>query len=237
LIRDPISYEIVDRVGINTAKVLTYDTAILFNRSEKATSTNLPRPLIGVSPGIYGQSLSVAETQKYIEAHARALDKAIEKHRVSIVFLPHYISGFRNDDLDVSKLILEKMKNRSQTQIITTYNVTEFCQLLNHMDMVISSKMHPAILAAIGFVPVLCISYDHKQNAFFQRLDMNECVINIRDVSYEGLLSKIDETWKKRSSLQKSLKQQIPQWQKNVKSTIVKTVSLYDEQVSEMSKL
>jgi polysaccharide pyruvyl transferase WcaK-like protein len=236
LIRDPVSYRIVDEVGINTAKILTYDTAILFNRPSNATFTTVDRPVIGVSPGIYGQSLSAAETRKYISAHARALDTAIEKHGFSIVFLPHYISGFKHDDLDVSNSIIEKMKNRSHTQIIKTDNVAEFCLLLNRMDMVISSKMHPAILAAIGFVPVLCISYDHKQTAFFQRLNMTECVLNIREISYKRLYSKIDETWDKRMSLEKSLRRQIPKWQKNVKATIEKTVSRYIERAPEMTK-
>ena len=236
LIRDPVSYEIVDKVGIKTAKVLTYDTAILFDRPTKGSLTDVSRPIVGVSPGIYGQSLSKAENKRYIEAHVRALDNAVEKYGISIVFLPHYISGFKHDDLDVSKSIIKKMKNKSHAQIIETDNVTDFCQLLNQMDMVISSKMHPAILAVIGFVPVLCISYDHKQTAFFQRLDMSECVLNIRDVSYERLSSKIDETWKNRLSLEKSLRSQIPTWQNNVKATIEKTVSHYTYQAAEMTK-
>jgi colanic acid/amylovoran biosynthesis protein len=227
LIRDPISYKIVDEVGINTSKVLTYDTALLFNRSGKEILSDLSKPVIGISPGIYGQSLSVAEVQNYITAHARALDEAIEKHGFSVVFLPHYISGFSHDDLDVSKSIVEKMRNKHLTKIIKTNSVAEFKHLLNRMDMVISSKMHPAILAVLGFVPVLCISYDHKQTSFFQRLNMNACIINIRDVSYERLLFKIDETWNQRKTLEKSLKRQIPQWQKDLKATIQKVISLY----------
>ena len=87
--------------------------------------------------------------------------------------------------------------------------------------------MHPAILAVLGYVPVLCISYDHKQTGFFQRLNMNECTLNIRNVSYEGLSSKIDEIWSQRYTIAESLKQQIPQWQKNLKLSIQKVVSLY----------
>jgi polysaccharide pyruvyl transferase WcaK-like protein len=236
LIRDPVSYGIIDDVGIKTTKVLTYDTAILFNRPKKGALTDLSRPLLGVSPGVYRQSLSEAETEKYIVAHANALDRAVEKHGFSIVFLPHYISGFKHDDLDVSKSIIAKMKNANQAQIVKTENVTEFCGLLNQMDMVISSKMHPAILAVIGFVPVLCISYDHKQTAFFQRLNMSECILNIRDVSYDRLASKIDDTWNRRTSLEKSLKIQIPKWQKNVKTNILKTTSLYLERESRRAK-
>ena len=227
MIRDPISYRIVNEVGIRTSKFLTYDTALLFNRSGNGISTDLSRPIIGVSAGIYGQSLSLAEVQNYISAHAMALDRAVEKYGFSVAFLPHYISGFGNDDYDVSKSIVEEMRNKQQTKIILTDSVAEFTPLLNKMDMVISSKMHPAILAVLGYVPVLCISYDHKQTGFFQRLNMGECNINIRDVSYELLFSKIDQTWAHRKTLEEALKRQIPQWQKNVKLTIKKVILSY----------
>ena len=95
------------------------------------------------------------------------------------------------------------------------------------MDLVISSKMHPAVLAATGYVPIMCIAYDHKQTAFFQRLDMDDCVLNIRNVTFESLLSKIEGTWDRRDALHESLKLQIPQWQENVISIIGNTVTRY----------
>jgi len=227
LIRDPISYGIVDEVGIRASKVLTYDTALLYHHSGKETVDDIARPVIGISAGIYGQSLSAAEVENYIVAHARALDTAVEKHGFSVMFLPHYISGFELDDSDVSESIVRRMRHKHRAKIIRTNSVAEFKLLLNRMDMVISSKMHPAILAMTGYVPVLCISYDHKQTSFFQRLNMSECILNIRDVSYERLLFKIDAIWDKRGALAESLKRQIPQWQKNVRITIQKVVSLY----------
>lgn len=229
LIRDPISYAIVDKLGISASKILTYDTAILFNQqSNNTSSVSLPSELvIGVSAGVYSNSMSKNDVQNYIKAHAQALDAVIEKYGLTVAFLPHYISGFSGDDVDISKQIIEKMKNQRQTKMIITDNVPEFKSILNQMKIVISSKMHPAILAVSGFVPVLSIVYDHKQTGFFQRLDMTDCTLDISDVSYEHLLSKIDRVWMQQAQLKEALANQIPKWQNNVRFVIKNVVSKY----------
>ena len=230
LIRDPISYKIISELNIRTPKILTYDTALLYSSSENE-SKKFPKPTVGVSPGVYSQSLSKVEVESYILSHARALDTIIEKYKVFVVFLPHYISGFSDDDFDISLSILERMKNKSRTKIIKTSNVDEFKLLLDQMDMVVSSKMHPAVLAATGYVPIVCIAYDHKQTAFFERLDMTDCTLNIRNVTFESLLSTMEKTWNQRAALQASLKSKIPQWQKDVNSVIETIVTRYNQPI------
>jgi polysaccharide pyruvyl transferase WcaK-like protein len=229
LIRDPISYGIVEKMKLKTAKILTYDTALLFNpQSALPSSVNLPSELvIGVSAGVYSNSMNKADVENYIVAHARALDAAIEKHGFTVAFLPHYISGFSGDDLEISRKIVEKMRHKEHTKIIVTDNVPEFKALLNQMSMVISSKMHPAILAVSAFVPVLSIVYDHKQTGFFQRLDMTNCTLDISMVSAERLTSKIEATWSQQAQLTSALAQQIPLWQKNVRYVMKQVVAKY----------
>jgi len=227
LIRDSISYEIVNKLGIKAPKSLTFDTALLFSPPHKNVLDDFPRPLMGVSPGIYSHSLSREEVRNYIMAHVKALDAAIEKYGFFVVFLPHYVSGFEYDDLEVCKLILHKMKNKNRVKIVSASTVEEFKLFLNQMDMVISSKMHPAVLAASGFVPMLCIAYDHKQTSFFERLNMIDCTLDIRSVSFESLLSKIDHVWNQNNRLKLLLKNQIPTWQKDIKKAIRRAIAPY----------
>jgi polysaccharide pyruvyl transferase WcaK-like protein len=231
LIRDPISYKIVSELKIRAPKILTYDTALLYSSSENESERKFPKPTVGVSPGVYSQSLSKIEVENYILSHAKALDAIIEKYKVFVVFLPHYISGFSDDDFDVSMSILEKMKNKNRTKIIKTTSVGEFKLLLDQMDMVVSSKMHPAVLAATGYVPIVCIAYDHKQTAFFERLNMIDCTLNIRNVTFESLLFTMEKTWNQRTALQASLRLQIPQWQKDVNSVIKTIVTRYNHPI------
>ncbi len=228
LIRDPISFSIVDQLGIKTTKVLTYDTALLFQEQSRCSvAGGFSKPLLGVSAGIYSNSLSQTHVKNYITAHAKALDAAIQKYGFTVLFLPHYVSGFSNDDLDVSNQIRAQMQNQHQTAIVTIEEVSEFHAVLGEMDLVLSSKMHPAILAATSYVPVLCVVYDHKRTGFFQRLEMTQCTLDIREVSFEKLSSRISGVWAERDALHQSLSMQIPQWQQNVSSVIKRTVQVY----------
>lgn len=229
LVREPISYEIVKSLSIRSPKILTFETTLLFKSMGDSSFDNYSNPVIGVSPGIYSHSLSEKEVYEYVLAHAKVLDRAVEKYGLSVVFLPHYISGFRYDDLEISKLIFSEMKNASKARIVNMDTVDEFKSLIDRMDMAISSKMHPAVLATSGCVPTLCIAYDHKQTGFFRALGLSECVIPLRDLSYEKLLSKMDYVWNRRDEIRSLLKERIPKLQEHVKNSIKKVMSRFEE--------
>jgi len=182
-------------------------------------------PAIGVSAGIYSNSLSKKEVEKYIDAHAQALDEAIETRGFSVVFLPHYVVGFTTDDLAVSELILHRMRNSHKAKIINASTLDEFRYLLSQTDILISSKMHPAVLAVPSGVPVVCIAYDHKQIGFFDRLELSDCVLPVRDISARNLLSKIEYVWKRREFIRSNLEVSVPMLQMKVEVTATEALS------------
>lgn len=236
LIRDEISWGILNELAITSSRTLTYDTALLFHSRYDAVLSGLTKPIVAVAPGVYSHSLSKKEVERYIIAHSEALDVAAEKHGFSILFLPHYVSGFRFDDLWICEQIMSRMENHEHVKLHCAQTVEEYKSLFDQVDMIISSKMHPAVLGSSGFVPILCIVYDHKQTSFFERLKMAECTLEIRRVTYERLLGKIDEVWENRGRLEASLRAQIPVWQKHVKETIARTLASFLE-VDELKTL
>jgi polysaccharide pyruvyl transferase WcaK-like protein len=231
LIRDSISYEIVEKLSVKAqvVRILTYDTALLFRTDYGKNNLPFSQPVLGVCPGFYSLSLSKLDAEKYVVAHAGALDELVERYGLSVVFLPHYVSGFENDDLEISRSIMSKMKHKDRLELITAETVDEFKFLLEQTDMIVSSKMHPAVLGVSGFVPVLCIAYDHKQTSFFERLGMKDCLVDIRQVSQRNLASKMDYVWNQRGRLQEDLRKKIPVWQKHVRETIGNAIATYLE--------
>ena len=229
LVREPISYRIVNSLRIRSPKILTSDTTLLFKSAHNAVFNNPYRPVIGVSAGFYSHSFSEKEVYKYIVAHSKALDKAVEKHGFFVVFLPHYISGFKYDDLEVCERILNQLKNKSRARIVNVDTVEEFKSLLGQMDMVISSKMHPAVLAVSRYVPTLCIAYDHKQTGFFKQLNMIGCILHVHNVSCEMLSSKIDEVWSGRDEIKAVLRRRVPRLQQGVRKAIKQALAPFVE--------
>jgi colanic acid/amylovoran biosynthesis protein len=220
LVRESISFDIVKSLKINSRKALTSDTSLLFPQVQNTPFANPSDPVVGVCLGIYSHILSEEKVNEYVIAHARALDDAIEKYGFSIVFLPHYVSGFHHDDLEMSQLILGRMRNKDRVRIVNVPSVDEFRSLLGQMNMVISSKMHPAVFATSQYVPTLCIAYDQKQTGYFERLSMIDCVISVREVSYKDLLSKIGYVWNRREKIAASLREVIPALKEETKEAI-----------------
>jgi len=221
LIREPISYEVVNSLNVRAEKILTSDTSILFSSIlNRKSYCSKERLAIGVSPGIYAFSLSRNAVQDFVLSHAMALDDVIEKYGVDIVFLPHYVTGFEADDLEICKLIVNNMEHKEKTIIVNTRSVEDFAFWISQMRMIVSSKMHPAVIAASFYVPFVLIAYDHKQYGFALSLGLNDCVLPINEVSPDTLFSKIKYVLENRSALKEALKKHVPRLQNHVKDSI-----------------
>jgi colanic acid/amylovoran biosynthesis protein len=229
IVREPISDRLVQSLRVKTPKILTFDTTWLFRSTINTGFEGNSHPCIGVSPGIYSYVFSESEIERHVTSYAEALDKAIEKLGFSVVFLPHYVSGFRHDDLEISRMILQKMKNKNRTRIVKIERAEEFKSLLDKMDLVISSKMHPAVLALSGHVPTLCVAYDHKQTGLFESLEMNKCVIPLNELSSERLFSKICYVWNNKERIRAELETRVPSIQKSIRETIKSALSQFDK--------
>jgi len=220
IIRDPISYGIVTSLGVTPQRFLTSDMALLFRPKTKMAEKITDHPVIGVCPGVYSFSISLQQIERYVVEHAKALDAAIEKHGFHILFLPHYISGFAYDDFEISKLILQNMKNKDYARILRIDDLGEFKLLINQMDLLVSSKMHPAVLAVSGYVPSIAVVYDHKQTGFFKDLGMLEYTVSLQEASKSELLSRIDKAWLEREKIKRMLSIRVPALQERVRKTV-----------------
>jgi polysaccharide pyruvyl transferase WcaK-like protein len=218
LIRDPVSYRMVESLNIQTSRVLTYDTSFLFDSGERSSEDNVSSALlIGISAGVYSFTLHDDEISRSVRSYAEALDRAVVEVGATVVFFPHYISGFEYDDLEFSELIIEKMENKKKAKIVKVRNAEELKSSLGKMSLVVSSKMHPCTLALSNYVPTVCIAYDHKQTGLFESLGMLECIVPIRQLSGEELYSKIACVLGNRQRITAELRNKIPWIRRNVK--------------------
>jgi len=225
-IREDISLDIVKSLNIKAKKILTSDTALLLP-NEICEKKFKYHNLIGICPGAYDKGISNENFQRYIYSHAVVLDKTIEKYGYKIFFIPHYIRGFKNDDLDISKLIIDRMKYKDNVKLLITNNVDEFKNILIQMDLVISSKMHPAVYSISEFTPTLCIAYDHKQIGFFKSLNLSDCVIPIQYISNKILWLKIEYILKNKNKIINIMKKYVPVLKTKQKSEVENIILKY----------
>lgn len=230
LIRDPVSYAQVDSLNVTSPRELTYDMALLFRSScnERAPTVDTTfdgKPMICVSLGIYGLIVSDESMYRMINEYGFVLDNIIEKYDAHILFLPHYVSGFHFDDFEISQMIFDKMKHKNRANILNLLSASELSIVLKRAAMVITSKMHPAVLATSNYVPTVCVAYDQKQIGYFQQLDMIKCVMSVNESPLK-LQNQIEYVWSNRARIRASLEKKIPVMQANVRRAVKRALDV-----------
>lgn len=222
LLRERYSLEWVRKLGLKTPTVVTSDIALL-NDIQKPHTTNPgehDKPLLVVCPGIYAAALSQKQQNNYLTAHARALDKFIDEYGVRVIFLPLEVTGRKNDDYSFCKSILEKMRNSAFAEIVKTKSLEDFCARVSQMELMLSSRMHPTVIASSCRVPVVVITYDYKQLGLMEQLGLDSYVIDINKVTYENMISTMEKAWKNRRFIREHLELEIPILQTKIRNTI-----------------
>lgn len=220
LLREKHSLKSLIDIKIRIPILITADTTLLFNFDRTRFHENLQKPVIGVSPGFYYRSLTRDKRQKYVSAHSRVLDYLVENYGFRVVFLPHNVTGFEYDDLKISEMILDGMRCKRKAKIICVETADEFKHFLGQLDVLLASKMHPAVLASTDYVPAVAVIYDHKQTGFFDQLGLVEYTIDINRVCYEELLFKLENILKHKEKIRKQLVSRVSCLQNDVRVKI-----------------
>lgn len=220
LLREPFSGHFVKELKVKTPTTITCDIALLLELNQMNSSEVLSKPAIGVSPGLYALTLSEDKQEEYVLAHCKTLDYMIEKYDANIVFLPHEVSGRKGDDLSLCKIIIQKMEHKEKARILKAKTLEEFESNIAQLDLLISSRMHPMVLACSVKVPTVLIFYDHKQTSFFKQLNLGCYTVNINEVTSEKLLSTTEYAWKQKDDIKKKLELIVPALQNDVRTKI-----------------
>jgi polysaccharide pyruvyl transferase WcaK-like protein len=185
------------------------------------------KPLLAVCPGIYAAALSQTQQNNYLTAHVRALDEFIDEYGVRVIFLPLEITGRKNDDYSFCKSILEKMRNSAFAEIVKTKSLEDFCARVSQTELMLSSRMHPTVIASSCRVPVVVITYDYKQLGLMEQLGLDRYVIDVNKVTYENMISTMEKAWKNRRFIREHLGLQIPILQDLVRDKIAAACNPY----------
>jgi len=227
MLRESYSYKSLKELGTNTASVITSDIVLLLENTPIHLTESLSRPVIGVSPGYYAASFPEEKQQEYVSTLSAVLDRMIEENGVDVVFLPHAVSGLKGDDLSVCEIVLQNMLHKDRARIIHTEMLEDFKAYLGQLDLLVSSRMHPAVLACSAKVPVVVIFYDYKQTGFLSQLGLGRFAIDINHLSFEELLLKMEFALKDRQNIKEQLEIRIPILQNDLRAKIESVCATY----------
>ncbi|SRR5579871_5034397 len=162
-------------------------------------------PLVGISALKWTYRASKATPfsnyPSYLQETAKLADQLVERHGIQIAFFPtnYPVHGCREDDVEVCREVMEKMKHPEAAFIIDRLTPPgEFKGLLSCMRVNIVTRMHACILSTGAGIPTLSINYLFKLKEYMESLGLAEFAVDIDEFHAEALLPAFEKMWNDR---------------------------------------
>ena len=197
LLRDELSASYVRELGGRTDH-LVVSSDIVFSVAEPETLAQA-----GVLEGLKGRRFKVAFSVRdwpyfkqrdpragmelYLESVAAMVTCLVTKYAAEVVFLStcQGIPEYREDDSAVAMEIKRSLDERVSAAVQVDRGFQRYENLLaayGSCDLVISTRMHGAILALASGTPVLPIAYEFKTRELFTRFGLKDWVLDIETI-------------------------------------------------------
>lgn len=225
IVRENISKKYLEDIGVTNPSIyVTSDPAFLlepvglsrvFEIFSKEGIPHLQKPLIGINPsGVIHQYIknNKHNTEEYVsDVLAKAIDELVENLDAGIVLIPH-VYDLKFDDRKAIKSIFKKVKYNSKVyMIVNEYSSQELKGIIGQCDLFIGMRMHATIASTSMLVPTIGIAYSHKMYGIIGKtLGQERYIVDINQLSYNNLISKIYDAWNNKDKIKKELEIKIP---------------------------
>ncbi|WJE15270.1 polysaccharide pyruvyl transferase family protein [Halobacillus sp. ACCC02827] len=176
------------------------------------------------------------DSEKDKQNYFKSIVEIIERKSAlgyKFVFIPQVIfTG--DDDRIIAKEVKEHLNNKYKNNFVVLeddYSPGELKYLISKLDLFLGTRMHSNIFATSVGVPTFAIAYERKTNGIMNRLNMNEYVVDIEDVSAEKVLVGLQSLEENKDIISESLKKSVQHFQNNINSvgkTILNEVDVND---------
>lgn len=208
--RDAQSLKVLEAAGVPEAKrVLSADEANLLNVHPSVVPRTAGRVLVGVMVQKFRPHLEpsgpsapgcIPDEQTYIQRIAEGLlSFAVAEPETDYVFIPS-----TRWDQPIVEEVAARVRNVLVDRVTMTIDpdAHHFISLCQNVDLMVSTNMHPVILATTASIPSLAISYHYKLDDYMVSVGQGDSIVRIDDFTSESLgkdLQRVFDTRLKRA--------------------------------------
>jgi len=221
VVRSEESKKNLERIGIRGVYVLP-DLAFNLPTVEADSKMLPPGPFVCIVPNMRVYERNGDYINKLIE-----ITNHITKNlKANVLLLPHEYKETGRDDRFIIDKVTNGIENKNKVYAITEeYSSSELKMMIGKAEMLISSRFHGAIAGITMCVPTITIGWAHKYKELLKSVGLTKFAMDCDNID----VKKIDEMWKCRRNIKKSLEPVILKRKKQSE----KSVLLLKEKLSE----
>jgi polysaccharide pyruvyl transferase CsaB len=190
-VRDPASKRHLESLGVPGSKiVLSADPAFTLTPADESRThdliaslglTGAPSPRVAVA--LRHWDIGVAP-EFWERETALGLDMFLSREGGSVLFVPFQrLEGQLENDVAVAERVRSQMKHRDSTFLLDKdSSPLEIAGLLSQFDLVLGMRLHAGILAVVGGVPLVALSYDPKVTQLMEQIGFPDFAIDLGEV-------------------------------------------------------
>lgn len=218
-LRERESGEVAEQLQVGERCITTIDMAFFLEAAP--VRLDLEGPVMIVAPRLTAK----VSRKSFVDAHVAAVRYWIETVGGMVVFMPSHElgAGTRDDDCKISRDIIEQCDSTRMTYV-SCPKAELYKGFLRRADVVLSTRMHPTILAASSEVPYVAVYYEHKQIGLADQLGMKDFLVDIENVSGEGIISRLERLLREYDGIRRGLRERLEDIKKE-EGTIVEEIN------------
>ncbi|HEX3019607.1 MAG TPA: polysaccharide pyruvyl transferase family protein [Chitinispirillaceae bacterium] len=203
-VRDKLSMQILEEIGVNREIIVTADPAFLMKPEEVHIDFLLQegirkeRKLIGMSVREPGKAAPDIKEEHYQDVLANAADYIIDRYNAHIIFVP--MERKTAFDLHQSHAVIARMLYPQYASMLEgDYSPGQIMSIIKNFDFVVGMRLHFLFFAALQNVPFVPLPYSSKVHGFLEELNFS--TPPFEDLTPGRLISYIDKAWDMKSEI------------------------------------
>lgn len=135
----------------------------------------------------------------------------IREMNATPILIPHVLGPLDDfNDRIIAKEIVSGINAHYDVGIIKDeYSTSELRGIIGQCDFFISMRLHPLIHALSMGVPSIGVDYNLKMKGLMRILGLEECVLDVKNLNYKELKTKIQDAYPKRKEIRMIMKKEI----------------------------
>ena len=190
--RESLSYDFLISIGVPKNKIKILPDLALTIDNDNVKTINNESLTIGLSViDRRAQYKKFTGQDDYEEEIVRFIKEMCKKANTNVVLIVQCDGPTKDqNDLIVSERILARLGFKDERVKLANgiQNTNEFSKTLSKLDLIISTRMHTAIIGLVNRVPTILIGYQPKAAGLFHLLDLDDYYVSINNVTSELLL-------------------------------------------------